>query len=204
MSPRCEQLKSGLKVVLAPCETESVALGLFVRSGSRHEDDAHAGISHLIEHMLFKGTEKLSAVEITRAIEGRGGMFNAYTSEETTCFFVHIADEYLKESLEILIDMFRNAKLDAKEFAKEKAVVIEEIKMYADEPDSVAMENLQACLFPKHPLGRPVAGSEKSLLPLTNGDLRKWIKDHYRPENTILVAVGHFDEREVLKMAEGL
>jgi predicted Zn-dependent peptidase len=201
MSPRCERLKSGLQVVLAPCEAESVAVGLFVRSGSRNERKAQAGISHFIEHMLFKGTAKRSALDITRAIEGRGGMFNAYTSEENTCFFAHIPDEYLAEAMDILVDMFKNAKLDAREFAKEKAVILEEIKMYADEPDSVAMENLQACLFPGHPLGRPVAGGEKSLEPMTPEDLRGWIKRRYTPRNTVLVVAGKFDAAKALEMA---
>ena len=201
MSPRCERLKSGLQVVLAPCEAESVAVGLFVRSGSRNERKAQAGISHFIEHMLFKGTAKRSALDITRAIEGRGGMFNAYTSEENTCFFAHIPDEYLAEAMDILVDMFKNAKLDAREFAKEKAVILEEIKMYADEPDSVAMENLQACLFPGHPLGRPVAGGEKSLEPMTPEDLRGWIKRRYTPRNTVLVVAGKFDAAKTLEMA---
>ncbi|MBR4353955.1 MAG: insulinase family protein [Kiritimatiellae bacterium] len=201
MSPRCERLKSGLQVVLAPCEAESVAVGLFVRSGSRNERKAQAGISHFIEHMLFKGTAKRSALDITRAIEGRGGMFNAYTSEENTCFFAHIPDEYLAEAMDILVDMFKNAKLDAREFAKEKAVILEEIKMYADEPDSVAMENLQACLFPGHPLGRPVAGGEKSLEPMTPEDLRGWIKRRYTPGNTVLVVAGKFDAAKALEMA---
>lgn len=188
-------------MVLAPCEAESVAVGLFVRSGSRNERKAQAGISHFIEHMLFKGTAKRSALDITRAIEGRGGMFNAYTSEENTCFFAHIPDEYLAEAMDILVDMFKNAKLDAREFAKEKAVILEEIKMYADEPDSVAMENLQACLFPGHPLGRPVAGGEKSLEPMTPEDLRGWIKRRYTPVNTILVVAGKFDAAKALEMA---
>ena len=188
-------------MVLAPCEAESVAVGLFVRSGSRNERKAQAGISHFIEHMLFKGTAKRSALDITRAIEGRGGMFNAYTSEENTCFFAHIPDEYLAEAMDILVDMFKNAKLDAREFAKEKAVILEEIKMYADEPDSVAMENLQACLFPGHPLGRPVAGGEKSLEPMTPEDLRGWIKRRYTPRNTVLVVAGKFDAAKALEMA---
>ena len=188
-------------MVLAPCEAESVAVGLFVRSGSRNERKAQAGISHFLEHMLFKGTAKRSALDITRAIEGRGGRFNAYTSEENTCFFAHIPDEYLAEAMDILVDMFKNAKLDAREFAKEKAVILEEIKMYADEPDSVAMENLQACLFPGHPLGRPVAGGEKSLEPMTPEDLRGWIKRRYTPRNTVLVVAGKFDAAKALEMA---
>jgi predicted Zn-dependent peptidase len=141
-------LGNGLRVVLVPCEAQSVAFGLFVASGSRHETDSTAGISHFIEHMLFKGTEKRTPVEITRAIEGRGGNFNAWTSEESTAYFTHMPFEYLDEAVDIISDMYLNAKIAADDFAREREVILEEIKMYADEPDAVAMENLQRALFP--------------------------------------------------------
>ncbi len=202
MTPTLKTLPSGLRVVLAPCEAESVAFGLFIASGSRHETDAVAGISHFIEHMLFKGTPTRKPIDITRAIEGRGGHFNACTSEESTCYYAHLPYEYLKDAVEILSDMYLNATLAPDEFAREKEVVLEEIKMYADEPDSVAMENLQQALFPQHPLGRPVAGSATSLLPLKPADLKAYIKTHYIPANTVAVVVGRFDEAEALKLIE--
>lgn len=196
--PQQHILSNGLRVVLVPCEAESVAFGLFIASGSRHETAKTAGISHFIEHMLFKGTPTRRPIDITRAIEGRGGNFNACTGEESTCYFAHLPSEYLEEAVDILSDMYLNATIPADEFAREKEVVIEEIKMYADEPDCVAMENLQAALFPKHPLGRPVAGSAKSLGPLTPDDLRKYIKAHYLPTNTTAVVVGAFEPERAL------
>ena len=93
--PRCETLRNGLRVVLVPCEAESVAVGLFIASGSRHETAKTSGISHFIEHMLFKGTPTRKPIDITQAIEGRGGNFNACTSEESTCYFAHLPCEYL-------------------------------------------------------------------------------------------------------------
>ena len=104
-------LKNGLRVVLVPCEAESVAFGLFIASGSRHEPAKEAGISHLIEHMLFKGTPTRKPIDITRAIEGRGGNFNAYTGEEATCYYAHLPSEYLAEAVEILSDMYLNASI---------------------------------------------------------------------------------------------
>ena len=203
--PQQHILSNGLRVVLVPCEAESVAFGLFIASGSRHETAKTAGISHFIEHMLFKGTPTRRPIDITRAIEGRGGNFNACTGEESTCYFAHLPSEYLEEAVDILSDMYLNATIPADEFAREKEVVIEEIKMYADEPDCVAMENLQAALFPKHPLGRPVAGSAKSLEPLTPEDLRKYIKAHYLPTNTTAVVVGAFEpERALAVVARAL
>jgi predicted Zn-dependent peptidase len=191
---------NGQRVVLVPCEAESVAFGLFIASGSRHESDATAGISHFIEHMLFKGTPTRRPIDITRAIEGRGGNFNACTGEESTCYFAHLPAEYLGESVDILCDMYRHATLPADEFAREKQVVLEEIKMYADEPDAVAMENLQRALFPRNRLGAPVAGSAASLLPLTPQTMRRYIASHYLPSNTVAVVAGHFDSREAVKL----
>ena len=193
MLPQCETLLNGLRVVLAPCEAESVAVGLFIASGSRHETQKTAGISHFIEHMLFKGTPKRKPIDITRAIEGRGGNFNACTGEEATCYYVHLPSEYLVEAIDILSDMYLRATIPADEFDREKQVIIEEIRMYADEPDSVAMENLQRALFPKSMLGAPVAGTPESLGPLRPVDLRRHIRSHYLPSNTVVVIVGDFD-----------
>ena len=197
--PSVYQLKNGLRVLLVPCEAESVAVGLFIASGSRHEDAKSAGISHFIEHMLFKGTPTRTPLDITQAIEGRGGNFNACTGEESTCYFAHLPCEYLVEAVDILSDMYLRATIPANEFAREKQVVIEEIKMYADEPDAVAMENLQRNLFPKSTLGAPVAGTPESLLPLKPADLKRYIKSHYLPSNTVVVIVGNFDEPYALK-----
>lgn len=194
MSPHSETLKNGLRVVYVPCEAESVAFGLFISSGSRYEEARVAGISHFIEHMLFKGTPTRRPIDITRAIEGRGGNFNAFTGEEATCYYAHLPDEYLNEAVEILGDMYLNASMPDDEFAREKQVVIEEIRMYADEPDAVAMENLQRSLFPCNSVGAPVVGSAASLSPLKPTDLKRYVRSHYLPQNTVAVIAGHFDE----------
>ena len=196
------ELSNGLKVVLAPCEAQSIAFGLFIASGSRHETERTAGISHLIEHMLFKGTPKRTPLEISQAVEGRGGNFNAMTGEESTVYYAHMPYEYLGEAVDILSDMYLHASIAADEFRREREVVLEEIKMYADEPDSVAMENLQRALFPKSHLGALVAGSAKSLLPLKPKDLKDYIRAHYRPDDTVAVMVGHFDEAKALAEIE--
>ena len=194
--------ENGLRTVLVPCEAESVAVGVFVASGSRHETAKTAGISHFIEHMLFKGTPTRTALDITQAIEGRGGNFNAMTGEEATCYFAHLPDDYLGEAVDILSDMYLRAKIPDDEFVREKQVVIEEIKMYADEPDAVAMENLQRNLFPESMLGAPVAGSEKSLGPMRPADLKRYIKSHYRADNTVVVVAGSFDAQKALALVE--
>ena len=187
------KLKCGINAVLVPCEAESVAFGIFVAQGSRYESPADAGISHFIEHMLFKGTAKRKAIDISKAIEGRGGNFNAFTGEEGTCFFAHMPSEYLGEAVDILSDMYLNASFPDDEFAREKGVIIEEIKMYNDDPDNIADENLQAALFPLNPLGAPVAGSEETVGAMTASRLKKYMHERYLSENTTLVLVGAFD-----------
>ena len=187
---------------MVPCEAESVAVGLFIASGSRHETAKTSGISHFIEHMLFKGTPTRKPIDITRAIEGRGGNFNACTGEESTCYYAHLPCEYLAEAVDILSDMYLRATIPSDEFIREKQVIIEEIRMYADEPDSVAMENLQRALFPKSQLGAPVAGSPESLKPMKPADLKRYIKSHYLASNTIVVIIGNFDEAKALRMVE--
>ena len=199
--PHCETLVNGLRVVLAPCEAESVAAGVFVASGSRHERPCEAGISHFIEHMLFKGTTTRRPIDITREIEGRGGMLNACTGEEATCYFVHLPDDFLGEAIDLLSDIYLRATMPEDEFVREKSVVIDEIKMYADEPDQVAVENLQRNLFPGSALGAPVAGTPESLAPLKPRDLKRYVRSHYRPDNTILAIVGSFDPCKAVEMA---
>ena len=190
--PVLTRLPNGLRVILAPCEAESVAFGLFVASGSRHEAPEVAGISHFIEHMLFKGTPTHSALDISRAIEGRGGNFNAFTGEESTVFYAHLPYEYLAEAVGILSDMYLHAAIAPAEFAREREVILEEIKMYADDPDSVVAENLQRALFPRHPLGAPVAGSAETLRALTPADLHAHIAAHYTADRTVAVVAGRF------------
>lgn len=196
-----ETLPNGLKIVFVPeSHSEAVAFGLFVASGSRHETAKTAGISHFIEHMLFKGTAKRTALEISQAIEGKGGNFNAYTSEESTCFYSYLPSDAFKTSVDILTDMYVNASIPEKDFAIEKAVILEEIKMYDDEPDAVAAENLSRALFHKNMLGLPIAGSSKSLLPMTAQDLRDYMKKAYVPSATVAIVSGRFDQDEARKL----
>ena len=193
------RLENGLRVVLVPCEAESVAAGLFIATGSRHETAREAGVSHFVEHMLFKGTPTRTPLQISQALEGRGGNFNACTSEEATCYYTHMPDEYLGESVDILSDMYLNASFPKDEFEREKGVIIEEIRMYDDDPDSVAMENLQRNLFPRCSLGAPVAGTPESLLPMRPEDLRRYVAGRYLPSNTIAVVVGSFDPDRAMR-----
>ena len=196
-----EKLGNGLRLVLAPDDhVESVCFGLFVASGSRHEAPADAGISHFIEHMLFKGTERRTALEISQAIEGRGGNFNAWTSEEGTCFYARLPCDCLDTGVDIISDMYLHAAIPDAEFARERLVILEEMKMYADEPDAVASENLSRALFPQNPVGQPIIGSEKTLMRMTPARLRAYIRKAYVPSATTAVVAGRFDADEVRRL----
>ncbi len=198
-----ETLPNGLKLVLVPDDhVESVCFGLFVASGSRHEAAKEAGISHFIEHMLFKGTATRTALAISQAIEGRGGNFNAYTSEEGTCFYAYLPCDYLPTAVDIISDMFVHAAIPDAEFVRERQVILEEIKMYADEPDSVASENLSRALFPDNALGLPIAGSAETLGKMTPQALRKYIRRAYVPTATTAVVAGRFDPAAARALVE--
>ena len=198
-----ETLPNGLKLVLVPDDhVESVCFGLFVASGSRHEAAKEAGISHFIEHMLFKGTATRTALAISQAIEGRGGNFNAYTSEEGTCFYAYLPCDYLPTAVDIISDMFVNAAIPDAEFARERQVILEEIKMYADEPDSVASENLSRALFPDNALGLPIAGSAATLDKMTPQTLRAYIRRAYVPSATTAVVAGRFEPAAARALVE--
>ena len=198
-----EVLENGLKLVYVPDDhVEGVCFGVFVASGSRHEPAACAGISHFIEHMLFKGTKTRSALDLTTAIEGRGGNFNAYTNEEGTCFFAQMPYDALATAVDVIGDMYAHAAIPDDEFARERGVVLEELKMYADEPDSVASENLSRALFPKNPLGLPIVGSVETLQKMTPATLRAYLRRAYVPRATCIVVAGRFEHAVVRRLVE--
>ncbi len=189
-----ETLPNGLRIVYAhDSHAESVSFGLFIASGSRHESETDAGASHFIEHMLFKGTKKRSALAISQAIEGRGGNFNAWTSEEGTCFYAYLPAQSMETAIDILCDMYLHSAIPAVEFERERHVILEEIKMYEDEPDSVASENLSRQLFPGNALGLPIAGGQATLSKMTPAYLRRYMHRHYVPSATVAVVAGCFD-----------
>lgn len=194
------RFKNGLRAALVKCEAESIAVGMIINAGSRDEEKREAGISHFIEHMLFKGTAKRSAIEISRAIEGRGGSFNACTSEEITAYYIHLPFEHLGEALDILSDMYTSALMDENEVERERCVILQELGMYNDDPANVAAETMQQAIFPAHPLGRPVGGSTKSVSAITRKMLINSKKVRYIPENTVLAIAGNFEFDEAEKL----
>lgn len=187
-------LSNGVRVVTsALSHVDSVTFGIWVGVGARYESNKMAGVSHFIEHLLFKGTKKRSARDISIAIEGRGGYLNAFTQEENTCFYARVAYDKLWGALGVLSDMYLNASLAQAEIEKERGVIVEEIMMYRDQPQHMVHEMLTDALWQGHPLGRPIIGFPKSLAGMKRKDIFEFRKKCYTPENTLFAFAGKVD-----------
>lgn len=182
---------------------KSAAVGFFVKTGSRDETEQINGVSHFLEHMLFKGTEKLSAFEVNEAFDRTGAQFNAFTSEENTVFYAAVLPEYLIEVTELWTKLMRPALRD-EDFNIEKNVIKEEIAMYKDLPSFDVMDKCKNLHFDGHPCGNSVLGSEKSIDDLTAEQMRSYFANRYAPNNMILACSGNFDWDQICSTAEAL
>jgi predicted Zn-dependent peptidase len=197
------QLKNGLTVVTAEMpHMMSVSAGLWVGVGSRYEPAPLNGVCHFIEHLLFKGTQKRSAKEISQAVEGIGGYLNAFTSEEMTCFHARACHDRFDELLDVLLDMLLDSKFDPAEIGKEREVIKEEMAMYLDEPQHQVQELLNATLWPDQPLGRPITGTEQTLDAMKRRHLVGYLRENYVPANILIVAAGKLKHRQVVRRVE--
>jgi predicted Zn-dependent peptidase len=179
----------------------SVSLGLWLGVGSRCEPEELSGASHLIEHMLFKGTSRRSARKISEAVEGLGGYMNAFTSEESTCFYSKACHEHFRELLDVLMDMVLHSRFDPEDISKDREVIKEEMSMYLDEPQHRVQELLNATMWPNQPLGRPITGSDRSLDGITRPMLLGYLHRHYLAGSALLVAAGRITHSQVLRAA---
>lgn len=187
--------KNGVRIVLEEMPIlRSVAIGIWVKNGSRHESPELNGISHFIEHMLFKGTKTRSAREIAESFDSIGGQVNAFTSKEYTCYYAKVLDTHASYALEVLSDMFFNSVYDERELEKEKNVVLEEIKMYEDTPDDIVHDLLSKAIYANHPLGYPILGTEKTLKSFTDDMLKQYVHHTYTPDNVVISVAGNVSE----------
>ncbi|MDO4581326.1 MAG: pitrilysin family protein [Bacillota bacterium] len=195
-------LDNGLRIVCEPMpHLHSVATGLWVNSGSAAEPEQLAGVSHFLEHMLFKGTAKRGAAEISRVMDGVGGVLNAFTGKEQTCFYTRCLDEHFELGLELLADMCLNSLLDGEQFDREKQVIVEEINMYEDSPDEVAGDLFARTLWPEHSYGRSVAGSLSSVGALGRDAMYDYWRMAYTPAQAVLAVAGNIEPRQVVEQA---
>lgn len=197
------KLKNGLRVVTEYIDhVNSISVGVMVQNGSRNEDISVNGISHFIEHMFFKGTEKRSAKDIVQEIENVGGQINAYTSKEVTCYYIKALNTHLKLSIDILSDMIINSKFDEEEIKREQGVVIEEINMSEDSPEDVLDNDASKAIFLDNPLSYPILGSIENIKSFNRKKIKDFIKSHYTPNNSVISICGKFDEKEIINILE--
>lgn len=196
-------LPNGLRIVTESIRTvRSLSVGIWIKTGSRHEKESEAGITHFLEHMLFKGTEKRSAYDIALSMEAVGGYLNAFTSPELTCYYARCLDSELDTALDVLADMVLNSKFPEEEIEKEKKVVIEEMKMYRDNPEDFIFEEFHKQLFMPHPLGRPIIGYESTVNKFSRKTLFSYIHSHYHPLNVIISVAGNADHDKVVSLVQ--
>ena len=199
-------LDNGTRVLTSPMpHTRSVSISVFVGVGSRYESEERAGISHVAEHLVFKGTEKRpTPAEISGAVEGVGGTMNASTEQEMTAYWCKLARPYLPDGLDLLIDMLRNSVLDPDEVERERLVVVEEQNMINDYPNQKVDAIIDEMLWPDHPLGRDIAGTRESVMGTTRDMVADFIAQHYFPSNMVISVAGNVEHDDVVKQVDAL
>lgn len=198
-------LKNGLRIIGERIpHFRSVSVGFWVGSGSQYETPDEAGLSHFLEHMVFKGTEKRTTRQIAEEMDKVGGQLNAFTSKECTCFYAKVVDEHLPLAMDVLSDLVTAPIFDPTELEKEKGVVIEEINMSADDPEDSVHELLMLANYGDQPVARPILGTEEKIAAYSPEDLRAYWKKMYRPQNTVLALAGNYDWNAVVALAEKL
>ncbi len=196
---RRTQLDSGLRVVTEHLPgLRSAAVGFWVGTGSRDEPESIAGASHFLEHLLFKGTESRHAQEIAEAVESCGGDMNAFTGQEITAYYVRVPDRHLPLALDILSDIVWSPALRPDEVESERQVILEEIRMRDDTPDDLVHEVFAGALFPDHPLGREVAGTQATVTAMTRDAIAGYHAAHYQPSNVVVAVAGNVDHDAVV------
>jgi predicted Zn-dependent peptidase len=182
-------------------ERLSASLVFMFGGGSRVEDERHAGVSHFIEHLFFKGTQRRpTSKEIADAIEGIGGFINASTDKELTAYWTRVPAEHLELGLDVLIDIVSNSKLAPADVERERTVILEELRSYQDQPQEYVQNLFEEIMWPDHPLGRDIAGTEQSIAGLTRDDILEYANAHYRLPNLVMGAAGAMDEGEVVAL----
>ncbi len=188
------KLKNGLKVITNRMPNmQSAAVGIWIKTGGRFENEEHKGIAHYLEHLLFKGSKKYSCRLIKESIEGVGGALNGFTSEELTCYLVKIPGRHINLAVDVLSDMVLNPLLDCEEVNKERTVILEELKMYKDQPQSYMYELLDELLWPQQPLGQAIIGTVDSINRINRNDLAGFQKKYYCASNIVVSAAGLVD-----------
>ncbi|MDR0293254.1 MAG: insulinase family protein [Oscillospiraceae bacterium] len=196
-------LPNGARLVYERMEhVRSAAVGFWVGHGSRHEPAGMGGVSHAIEHMVFKGTRSRTASELAAEIDAIGGQVNAYTTKENTCFYAHALDSHLPAAIGLLSDIFFNPRFDEGDWETERGVIVEEIAMYEDQPEDLVYQNLFASVYENQPLGGTVLGTPETLASMTAGAMLAYKDENYRPCDVIVSLAGHFSDGDLSRLEE--
>ena len=200
---KCQTLKNGLTIIGEEIPyLKSISLGVWVKAGSIMETKENSGVSHFIEHMLFKGTTNRTSKELAREIDNLGGVINAFTSKECTCFYVKLLDEHINIGIDVLSDMILNSRFDERDIKKEKSVILEELKMYEDSPDDLVYDLLLENIYKDHSLGMNILGDRHSLKNLKRESILDYYNEYYVPNNSIISICGNFKFEEIVKQIE--
>ena len=196
-----EVLPNGLVVITERMlHVRSVSVGIWIRTGSRREPAELNGISHFIEHMVFKGTERRSAEEIARSVDSVGGMLDAFTAKEMICFNAKVLDEHLPVAFDVLSDLVLRPRFADEDIVKERQVVLEEIKMDQDNPDYLVHEIFTQSFWRGHPLGKPILGTHETVQRFTRDTLFACFRPWYAPNNTVITAAGHLEHERLMEL----
>lgn len=197
------RLNNGVRVVIEKIpHVKSVSLGFWVGVGSNHENINNNGITHFIEHMLFKGTKNRTAKQIAESIDSIGGQLNAFTSKECTCYYAKVLDTHLPVAVDVLTDMLFHSTFSEAEIEKEKSVVLEEINMYEDSPEDLAHDLLAQTVFHNHSLGLPILGSHGTVNCFHREMLLDYVRDNYTADNIVISVAGNFDQEQLFQLLE--
>lgn len=196
-------LDNGIRIVTEKIPyLRSVSIGIWINSGSRDEDDINRGISHFLEHLAFKGTEKRSAKQIAFEMDSIGGQIDAFTSREYTCYSAKVLDEHLPIAIDLLSDILLNSTYKPSDIEKERQVILEEIKFVEDNPTDYIYDLLYKCVWSEHPLGLPILGNVESIKKIGRDAVIAHLDKHYLPRNMVIAAAGNIDEDKLRKMLE--
>src|ERR1700685_2170633 len=197
------RLPNGVRVITERVRNvRSVSVGIWIGTGSREESAHESGISHFIEHMVFKGTKNRPAEQIARSVDSIGGGLDAFTSKELVSYNVKVLDEHLPEAFDVVTDLVRNPLFAAEDIEKEKGVILEELKMEVDNPEYLIHEIFSSSFWKGHALGRPILGTKQTIRSFDRDKVEKYYKQFYAPSNILITAAGNLSHRRLVALAE--
>ncbi len=200
---KTKKLKNGLTIIAEEIPYfKSISMGIWFRAGIKTEENYIDGVSHFIEHMMFKGTKNRTSKQLVAEIENLGGVINAFTGRECTCYYVRLLDEHLNIGIDILSDMILNSKFDEKDIEREKSVITEELKMYEDSPEDLTYDILLEKVYDNKGIGKNILGSKESIKSMNKESILEYFEKFYVPENAVLSICGNFDFDETVKLIE--